>query len=326
MSNLEPSENEVISSLGRMSIQPGGSAGDSGDGSGSDSRKELGIRDLPDELLLRIFKAVRDDSPPLIRSGPFSAPPQIRPNPRGIQNCRLTCRRFGSVASDLLFTHVSVHYRSSSLLRLEEISKCPVFRKNIRVVNVKLGLYREVDLSFLSFVVTQRARVARCTENHAEGRDIIMNSWMRIAGRGATPLTPNDPDYKQQALLLKMWNSYQQIFKGQADFLSGGDSTTFSKRVARAMSRMPSLKEIWFEHGNRRDDPGLKITVNHDLVSLDEEWLFSGLAAYYSHSAHPSKGDPNGDDIKVQPLYDIVQIPIAAHREGVRFDTIDIRF
>jgi hypothetical protein len=151
---------------------------------------------------------------------------------------------------------------------------------------------------------------------------MILESWDRVAIQGTPDLPTHDPDYNQQQLLFRMWCRYRKIFQEQQILLSNNDVTSFSRRVAATMARMPSLKEIRFEDGNRGDNhPGLTIVVERE-GNLDENGLMEEVADYYPDSVEPRDGTA-GDVLLFNA---IVEIPIAAHQVGARFDTIDIRF
>lgn len=145
----------------------------------------------------------------------------------------------------------------------------------------------------------------------------------------------------QQQLVLRMWLRYRQIYGEQAALLSSNDATSFSRRVAAAMARMPSLKEIRFADSYRGHDdpeslmarPELGILAGYEIMprleimvdrqgNLDENKLMEGVADYFLGSV-----EHNGaftDD--VAPFKVLVEIPIAAHQAGARFNKVDMRF
>ena len=100
---------------------------------------------LPDKILLLIFRFVLDGTPPFVTSGPCLAPPQSQPNPEYIRNCYQTSRQLRRVAAELLFTHVCVRHRATSIERLERISQNTAFCGNTRVVQIDLGLYTDIS-------------------------------------------------------------------------------------------------------------------------------------------------------------------------------------
>lgn len=168
----------------------------------------------------------------------------------------------------------------------------------------------------------------------------VLESWDRVALHDKTDLPPNHPDLKQQQLLLRMWLRYRQVFQEQRTLLSNNDATSFSRRVAAAMARMPSLKEKRFADGYRGHDhdgfqimPGLNFMAGLEMMprleimvdregNLDENKLMEGVADYFRDSVEHGDGY-TGD---VAPFNVLVEIPIAAHQAGVRFNTVDIRF
>ncbi|KAM7196947.1 hypothetical protein V8F33_005829 [Rhypophila sp. PSN 637] len=92
--------------------------------------RKLTILDLPNELLLEIFEWVEDFN---INYRDTSRRLERR-NPRDIndiRNCRLVCRRFNAVSSQLLVRIVRVALTERSLTRFEEISRHPVISKGV---------------------------------------------------------------------------------------------------------------------------------------------------------------------------------------------------
>lgn len=300
---------------------------------------------MPDEIILVIFGFVLDGTPPFVTTGPCCAPPQSRPNPEYVRNCYQTCRQFRRVAAELLFTHVPVRRLPSSIERLEKICADPAFCMNTRVVEIDVVLYKQTGNkeSFASFIRTQRDRLQRChaipfppSDLQAQVAEVaklrILESWKRLALQARTDLSelpPDQPDFTQQQLLLWMWRRYRQIFREQGILLSNND---FTRRVAAAIARMPSLKELRFSDGYRDDHlPGLENTPRLEIMvdregNLDENALMEG-AADYSYSTSIEQDDGfyyrQGD---VTPYNVLVETPIAAHQAGVRFNKVDIRF
>ena len=100
----------------------------------------LNILNLPDELLMQIFKYVRgglDDHDLYFFDYTGGDVGQVKA-------LRQVCRRFRNTSSHLLLRSVKVNMTRPSIAHLEEVSRQPVISKGIRAIQVILCFYDSV--------------------------------------------------------------------------------------------------------------------------------------------------------------------------------------
>jgi len=92
--------------------------------------REVGMLDLPNELLIQIFEFVESVFDPY-------ASRAITKYNMDIANIQKVCRRFRQCSSTLLFRTITVACEDSSISHLETISNHPIFRADVRTVRVR---------------------------------------------------------------------------------------------------------------------------------------------------------------------------------------------
>lgn len=103
------------------------------------------LPNLPEELILLIFRAVHDNPiPPAMFSRESKAWAQYNQGTRDIQNIRLTCRQFARIGSELLVEFVGVELSSKSLARLRAIMHHTAIRKGVGMIRIRLPVYDRV--------------------------------------------------------------------------------------------------------------------------------------------------------------------------------------
>jgi len=94
---------------------------------------------LPDEVLLKIFGLVEvleyDTEAKLVMAD------RNDDTIADIQNCRLVCRKFRDLASEVLVRVVRVDIGRPSIAKLDEMSRHPGISKGVRSVRICQGIY-----------------------------------------------------------------------------------------------------------------------------------------------------------------------------------------
>jgi hypothetical protein len=115
------------------------------------------ILELPDEILIEIFKHVKDYP----RHLPYEA--RLISPPGHVKDIRLTCRRFCNTSSHLLLDLVCVEMTPQSLAQFEDISRHLLISKAVRTVRVLAHFYNSAMAD--RFGVFASYHVARMTAN-----------------------------------------------------------------------------------------------------------------------------------------------------------------
>ncbi len=123
-------------------------------------RKSLGILDLPDETLLRMFELMEDAAINKVRRYPWDNPEHYAQklyredfDGKDIINTHLACQRLRHVSSGLVLRFVRVSCNEASLARLEKISQNSDIAEGVRVVRVDLRF----SIHYIRFAPSRRS-------------------------------------------------------------------------------------------------------------------------------------------------------------------------
>lgn len=162
--------------------------------------RSLSIMDLPDEILLGIFRLVEDIDWEL------HAEICLHVDRKDIKNVRLVCRRFSNLSSELLVRRVRISPSEASLARLDAISRHPTISKGVCIVRVVLHLYNPAlrdTVSFLTYHAEEAAgrltpgnvhslRKSGMTEQAV--KQMINDAWEAVKMMERLPLPDVDRD------------------------------------------------------------------------------------------------------------------------------------
>lgn len=165
------------------------------------------IADLPDELLMSIFKHAKGGTK--------------------IGNVRLSCRRFRDTSSHLLLDILDVCLTPESLARAQEISRHPTISKGIRTLQIGLCPLSSallLDSTFLFAAVTYlREDIRGALQYSVKSQNAILDGKEFSIAAHFVPL------WKQRKRLLRSWDSWEtqvwsqvrmQTLHGHMDALS----------------------------------------------------------------------------------------------------------
>ncbi|PSS13293.1 hypothetical protein M430DRAFT_267445 [Amorphotheca resinae ATCC 22711] len=287
--------------------------------------RPLTILDMPDEILIDIFGYVKGREPPdrLLDSSPMG---QCE-----VKNLRLTCRRFCNLSSHLLIRLVRVELNSSSLLRLEEISRHPIIRKGVRGVRVLLHFYDSGlanDIwTFADHNAGQLREETELIERSApstllnSSKEMILEAAKKVrpileSWEGFVRGTPDDPacenDLRYRMLLRRAHEEYRRRFADQERLREDG---SFIRAVAAAIARMPTAKRLElrdedFNSTMRRAGYFAQADDNEVLV---QDML---LPITWEEARLHGLGQP--------PAEVLVKLPGAIHKAGALLTGLDI--
>ncbi|KAM7210954.1 hypothetical protein V8F06_013668 [Rhypophila decipiens] len=221
--------------------------------------RKLTILDLPDELLLEIFEWVEDFNP----NYPFTSLRlygRDRRDINDIRNCRLVCRRFNAVSSQLLVRIVPVALTEQSLARFEEISRHPVISKGVVDVEIALHVHGDWLEDFWDFTSFLEDRILSVLRFH-DSYDDPLKSWSasvskddyyemmsnahafadmldRIQGDGSDSTTAlEEDDDKNMARLRTIHGLFTSLLQDERMLIKSG---RFFRSVAESMARIPA--------------------------------------------------------------------------------------
>ncbi|KAK4450593.1 hypothetical protein QBC34DRAFT_437379 [Podospora aff. communis PSN243] len=185
---------------------------------------------------------------------------------QGIQSCRLTCRSFHDLSSELLIRVVRVDHRASSLSRLGEICSHPTLSKGVRTIRVALHAYHwwlalSLDQFILHHAEALENRVRFFEPNKAcEEADVseaagmeaarsaraLLASWRRMLEGNMT-----SEDELHRARLEQTHKKYERLYLEQEWIMKNG---RFAQAVGSAVTKMPFLRHLEFTDA-RKENP-----------------------------------------------------------------------
>lgn len=295
------------------------------------SLRPLRILDMPDEILIKIFGHVKGWHPDMRHFSEFAV------GVSKVKNLRLTCRRFCSTSSHLLVHFLRVEMDSSSLSRLEEISRHPTIAKGVTAVRVVLYFYDSVmahdiwdfadynmeklreTVEFLERIVSvdYETKVLHAPEETVletiDKFKAVLESWEAF-----TDGTPDDlanmEDLSYRMVVRKAHEEYRRRFAEQQRMREDG---TFLQTVAAAMARMPRATRLEV----RDDEFGFYRKRPHYFEQAkDNEALGRGLVfpIGWEEARVYNLGQP--------PAEMLVELPLAVHKAGVLLTGLSIKF
>ncbi|KAK0743898.1 hypothetical protein B0T18DRAFT_448472 [Schizothecium vesticola] len=217
-----------------------------------DQVRNLGVLDLPDEILVTIFQCVEDSDLP-------SSVDHDWGDGKDIVSARQVCRRFCYAASGFLVRRICVEPSKASLARLEEVSRHPAIAAGVYHVKLVLRFYNPSLASMNDFATY-----------HAETLDAQIKTWQasqpdqeNVAGQAAADVKNADsliltllllaqipagqldvlPDDNKSVMerLGQAHREYLRLFEEQKWLLSEG---RFAKAAGSAMARMPRARHL----------------------------------------------------------------------------------
>lgn len=138
------------------------------------------LSQLPEELILEIFRAVHDTPIPNSRRSGDEEWTRYHRGTRDIQNIRLTCKKFDRISSELLIRFVGVDLSVESLDRLHAIMSHPTIGRGVGTVRIRLAaydwnLYKRPD----RYVEEMRSHLA-CYMYHMDGHMGMLATWYAL--------------------------------------------------------------------------------------------------------------------------------------------------
>ncbi|KXX77785.1 hypothetical protein MMYC01_204782 [Madurella mycetomatis] len=282
----------------------------------------LHILELPDEILNLIFEFVEGLHHDLGYN--------LRSGGKDIESCRLTCRRFCSIASRMLVRLVRVDHRSSSLSRLEEISRHPIISKGVCAVRVLLHSYDSTLSTHIEdFVLRHTGEVERLVDAFESTRswelaiseetalEIVRKAREVLAAWCRLTLAPSDADEKDdmhRALLEEAHKKYQRYYEEQESLRKGGK---FAQIVGSAIARMPCARRLEFHDSDSESLRGRSLIVPGGDVCG---------AIYRGMLLQPTAGfDAKAQELE-PPLYKVIyEVLDAVRSAGAWLEDIDIK-
>jgi hypothetical protein len=204
--------------------------------------RDLGILDLPNEVLLGIF-----DLEDFTFSDTVYDLCPVRIGFEDIKNARLVCRRFHDLVSPQLHRFVRVDLDDSSLGRLEEISHHPMFAQGVRVIHIVPHFYNPVFADFNRFMLYNARKLElECRyslkDNAAQARAVASTLERFGSGDNIDGSGKREGD-EHRARLGQIHQEYLTRLRNQELLVKSGK---FSRVIASAMARMPSARELQF--------------------------------------------------------------------------------
>lgn len=279
--------------------------------------RRLGVLDLPNELLVMIFKELKYScwDPDETKTRSYTG--------RAIGNARLTCQRFCSTSSHLLLDSVSVEMNFRSLKRFFDISQHPLIAIGVRVVRVLLHYYSHSiaedlaaygrynaakigrPINYLEYMMTgengRRIRITeRMHEEYRQGKK-MMESWRRLG--------QDEEEGPFRRMGLSGYDTYCSRYQEQESLR---ENQIFSQCVAAVMARMPAVRELdFYDSPGYHSNPRTRDVLNHDQMM---EMLIS-----------PSSWADADEDGLAAPFCEIVfDLPLALRNVGVQLTSLRI--
>lgn len=252
-------------------------------------KDKVGIMDLPNELLWKIFDSLKwrlDDPNFFFAKGDYDA---YRP---AIQHVRLTCRLFRQMSSHLLVRRLDISPSLSSLKHLEEVTNHPEISRGERVFRIDLKYYSAtIARDFQSFAVMCDEKLRekikdfeRLIEFSDEGsfgmelcqeeREDVEDGLVKARGILSSwePFTNGLPIEEGASLdaaalaLQKGHELYRELFQQQQNILQNGH---FARTVAEAAARSGS--EVWLSMSDTAPSPHENFSRLMDRFGYEDE-------------------------------------------------------
>ncbi|KAK4214112.1 hypothetical protein QBC37DRAFT_482480 [Rhypophila decipiens] len=226
--------------------------------------KKLGVLDLPNELLLKIFKCLEDFEIDWADTLGWNTWPGNR-NKEAIKNSRLVCRRFCDLSSQFLVRLIRVAPNMESVSRLEDISRHPTISKGVAEVWLAPNFHSPSldDLQrFTSYILSQLNLVPTHAFDEPRSDCSFQENLLRV--RHLTETVENTGNTAQPAKRLRrsedpfverlrqVFAKYQNILHTEKLLMLG--SGRFVARVTEAIARMPHARNLTIDDGETVTD------------------------------------------------------------------------
>lgn len=209
------------------------------------------LENLPEEMLLQIFQAVHDAPIPQFSRTTEPCEKDLArydQGTRGIQNVRLTCRKFNRISSELLIKFVGVSLSEESLARFQAIMGHPTIGKGVSMVRIRLPIYEErLYNSHRSFAI----RVSSSLEWIAKPSRNLEPGVARLAEQYRTTLwSPiGNPNREFLEAVEPGWQEYRRRYRAQCDLRT----EQFVEDFAKALLTRTTKRELRLEISDRND-------------------------------------------------------------------------
>lgn len=261
------------------------------------SVRRLGILNLPEELLIQIFKCVENRQP-----SPCDPHGWLR-NTQGLRNVRLVCWRFSSASASLLVPSVNVNFDRPSLSRLDQIASHPSVRLGVKRVILRCEFYiQEAAENHDLFEIWAQQSLLKAAQGgdpsfeiegghrdrdeddigDAEKVAIRYNSlFEQLRPRDYSSFPPNPYWDHHHRVLSEAQDDYRGLYAAQCHLLQSGD---FARTLAAILAKLPGGRELHIIE-RRPECPerwGLGATPMRELIN-DDSWLRKNLSLPLSH-------------------------------------------
>lgn len=258
--------------------------------------RNLSVLDLPEEILVAIFRYVEDSDLPSTVNHDWG-------DEKDIASARLVCRRFCYAASGFLVRRICVEPTKASLARLEEVSRHPAIAAGIYHVKLVLRFYNpsfaslddfatfhaktlEGDIDIWLFSQPDPDDVGEHGEAAMENADKFILTLRRLA---ETPVSQfddlSDDDKSAMVRLRKAHGEYLRLVQEQKWLLREG---RFAEAAGSAMARMPRARHLEI---TEMEPPEVELFVP-DLWGAMEEFMRQPMGGHGAVSCQEMGIDP----------------------------------
>lgn len=263
------------------------------------------ILDFPDEVLIQIVEFANEFAVPYhnLRGG-------ISANP--IVNFRMTCRRFRDISAHLLVPSITVGFESSSLDRLDAISRHPIICKGVRHITVSLNFLDEQLRNYSADFVHFHSKKLR------EHANLEWGTKESHFGRGGRSEGPNHEDDKEdevnRALLKEAHAKFKEAYDNQELLKTSGN---FVKTVVAAIARMPLARSLSLRDSVERRTAPWPIPVRPGVDVREAYYTIMRMGM--------TRRDAADYGLQSSNLYStMLQLPLAIYRAGVTLESFQM--
>lgn len=213
--------------------------------------RHLNVLDLPEEILVAIFRCVEDSDLPSTLDHDWG-------DGEDIASARQVCRRFCYAASGFLVRRICVEPTKASLARLDEVSRHPAIAAGVYHVRLVLRFYNPSFANIGNFVSYHTQSLGEQIETWKESRpdpdDVGVHEEAAIENaeefvttlirdKTATRYFRNlfGDDYDTMDWLSQVHSEYLQLVEEQRWLLDEG---RFAQAAGSAMARMPRARHL----------------------------------------------------------------------------------
>lgn len=295
-------------------------------------KDRLGILDLPNELLRKVFDSIRGD----LEERNFQPDPDYNANSMDIQNIRLAHRAFRDASSHLLVRYIDLSPDRSSLERLEKVMRHPDFSRGDRILRIDMRYYSAtISQSLPLFLIMcyqkleetmhslnldywsqwKSHETPRVPPGETEGAAAKARRVVRAWGRFINQHFHDDSD--AEMLVRRGHERYRALFEEQEETLRGGH---FARAVAAVMAMGHSWRRpsVWLYMSDHQGLPGYPHTrpVDLETTGMDELADMDHLIQSKFIERSPWRYErEHGEQEPTQSL--LYELPLAMRAEGV---------